>query len=67
MSDAEKLAELVRVRNEAKAKAVTKREELRVLEIAWNSAILDVMNLANTMDRQGTLTEELERMTWEMT
>ena len=67
MSDAEKLAELVRIRNEARAAANAKRAELVELEIAWNSAILDVLNLANYMDQQGTLTEDLERMTWEIT
>lgn len=67
MSDAEKLAELVRIRNEARAAANAKRAELTELDIAWNSAILDVMNLANYMDQQGTLTEDLERMTWEIT
>ena len=65
MNDAEKLAELVRIRNEARAAANAKRAELVELEIAWNSAILDVMNLANYMDQQGTLTQDLERMTWE--
>ena len=67
MNDAEKLAELVRIRNEARAAANAKRAELIELDIAWNSAILDVMNLANYMDQQGTLTEDLERMTWEIT
>ena len=67
MSDAEKLAELVRIRNEARAAANAKRAELVELEIAWNSAILDVLNLTNYMDQQGTLTEDLERMTWEIT
>ena len=67
MNDAEKLAELVRIRNEARAAANAKRAELVELEIAWNSAILDVLNLANYMDQQGTLTEDLERMTWEIT
>ena len=67
MNDAEKLAELVRIRNEARAAANAKRAELVELEIAWNSAILDVLNLANYMDQQGTLTQDLERMTWEIT
>ena len=66
MNDAEKLAELVRIRNEARAAANAKRAELVELEIAWNSAILDVLNLANYMDQQGTLTQDLERMTWEI-
>lgn len=66
MSDAEKLAELVRIRNEARAAANAKRAELVELDIAWNSAILDVLNLANYMDQQGTLTQDLERMTWEI-
>jgi hypothetical protein len=55
LTDAQKLTLLEERHAALAASWAAKREEMRVIETAMNSALLDVMHMSAQMEREGTL------------